>query len=250
MLILIFVSLQACCRAQKPRIPKIRKSTKSPTPGWPLKIRKHYGKITLATGKYGCTEVWVYPAECGEQLGTDPSKIGSSKSLVLKSFSGEGTLWDSSLPVSLTLWDTPALFTPPLPLPQLQKWPISGNFWAVFGICSVYFFSDFRGPARGRGFVFFSYFRDSGVLGLCEKAGPQDHNSRCENSMEWTFATKFTSDCDLMHSAPQFGFGKRGLLERGLFRKVHLLEVLENLEILEIWRTPRLWKTKENPTIF
>ena len=59
----------------------------------------------------------VYPAECGEQLGTDPSKIGSSKSLVLKSFSGEGTLWDSSLPVSLTLWDTPALFTPPLPLP-------------------------------------------------------------------------------------------------------------------------------------
>ena len=60
----------------------------------------------------------MYPTECGEQLGTDPSKIGSSKSLVLKSFSGEGTLWDSSLPVSLTLWDTPALFTPPLPLPQ------------------------------------------------------------------------------------------------------------------------------------
>ena len=72
----------------------------------------------LATGKYGCTEVRVYPTECGEQLGTDPSKIGSSKSLVLKSFSGEGTLWDSSLPVSLTLWDTPALSTPPLPLPR------------------------------------------------------------------------------------------------------------------------------------
>ena len=62
----------------------------------------------------------MYPTECGEQLGTDPSKIGSSKSLVLKSFSGEGTLWDSSLPVSLTLWDTPALFTPPLPLPKLH----------------------------------------------------------------------------------------------------------------------------------
>ena len=74
--------------------------------------------LSLVTGKYGCTEVRVYPAECGEQLGTDPSKIGSSKSLVLKGFSGEGTLWDSSLPVSLTLWDTPALFTPPLPLPQ------------------------------------------------------------------------------------------------------------------------------------
>ena len=71
----------------------------------------------LATGKYRWTEVRVYPAECGEQLGTDPSKIGSSKSVVLKSFSGEATLWDSSLPVSLTLWDTPALFTPPLPLP-------------------------------------------------------------------------------------------------------------------------------------
>ena len=62
----------------------------------------------------------MYPTECGEQLGTDPSKIGSSKSLVLKSFSVEGTLWDSSLPVSLTLWDTPALFTPPLPLPQFE----------------------------------------------------------------------------------------------------------------------------------
>ena len=75
----------------------------------------------LATGKYGCTEVRVYPAECGEQLRTDPSKIGSSKSLVLKSFSGEGTLWDSSLPVSLTLWDTPAFFTPPLPLPHKTR---------------------------------------------------------------------------------------------------------------------------------
>ena len=65
-------------------------------------------------------EVRVYPAECGEQLGRDPSKIGCSKSLVLKGFSREGTLWDSSPPVSLTLWDAPALFTPPLPLPQLK----------------------------------------------------------------------------------------------------------------------------------
>ena len=30
------------------------------------------------------------------------------------------TFWDSSLLVSLTLWDTPVLFTPPLPLPQNQ----------------------------------------------------------------------------------------------------------------------------------
>ena len=33
-------------------------------------------------------------------------------------FSGEGTLWDSSLPVSLSLWDTPALFTPHFPSPK------------------------------------------------------------------------------------------------------------------------------------
>ena len=26
----------------------------------------------LATGKYGCTEIRVYPAECGEQMGRDP----------------------------------------------------------------------------------------------------------------------------------------------------------------------------------
>ena len=63
----------------------------------------------------------MYPAECGEQLGRDPSKFGSSNSLVLKSFSREGTLWDSSLLVTLTLWDTPVLFTPPLPLPQVFR---------------------------------------------------------------------------------------------------------------------------------
>ena len=58
----------------------------------------------------------MYPAEWGEQLGRDPSKNGRSKSLVLKSFFGEGTLWDWSLPVALALWNTPALCTPPLPL--------------------------------------------------------------------------------------------------------------------------------------
>ena len=34
-------------------------------------------------------------------LGEIPQKIGAPKSLVLKSFLGEGTLWDLSLPVSL-----------------------------------------------------------------------------------------------------------------------------------------------------
>ena len=52
----------------------------------------------------------------------DPSKNGSSKSLVLKSGSGEGTLWDSSLPISLTVLDAPVLCTPPLPLSQLYLW--------------------------------------------------------------------------------------------------------------------------------
>ena len=42
--------------------------------------------VCLATGKYGCRKVRVYPAECGEQLGRDLSKNGSSKSLVLKIF--------------------------------------------------------------------------------------------------------------------------------------------------------------------
>ena len=64
----------------------------------------------------GCREVRVYPAECGEQLGRHLSKYGSSRSLVLKSLGGgEGTPWDSSLFVALTLWDTPVLSTPPLP---------------------------------------------------------------------------------------------------------------------------------------
>ena len=38
---------------------------------------------------------------------------------------------------------------------------------------------------------------------------------------------------------PLLGFGKKGFFwKRGLFGKVHFLEVLENLEILEILETP------------
>ena len=41
-----------------------------------------------------------------------------------KSFSGRRTLWDSSLLVALTLWDTPVLCTPPLPSPEISlSWP-------------------------------------------------------------------------------------------------------------------------------
>ena len=39
----------------------------------------------------------MHAGKCGEQLGRDPSKNGSSRPLVLKGFSGEETLWDSSL---------------------------------------------------------------------------------------------------------------------------------------------------------
>ena len=71
----------------------------------------------LATGKYGCRKVRVYPTECGEQLGRDPKKIWELQISYFEEFSGvERTFWDLSLLVSLTLWDTPVLFTPPLPL--------------------------------------------------------------------------------------------------------------------------------------
>ena len=41
-------------------------------------------------------EVAIYPAECGQQLGRDPSRDGSSEFLVLRCFSGEGTLWSGA----------------------------------------------------------------------------------------------------------------------------------------------------------
>ena len=44
----------------------------------------------------------------------------------------------------------------------------------------------------------------------------------------------------------QLGFGKRGLLEKGFFRKVHFLEILENLEILEVLEILEILQTVEN----
>ena len=41
-----------------------------------------------------------------------------------------------------------------------------------------------------------------------------------------------------------FGFGKRGLLEKGSFQKSPILEILENLEILEILENPRTVENK------
>ena len=86
------------------------------------KLQQHYhyyGAVILATGKYRCGKVRVYPAECGEQLGKEiPKKKGAPNPLFLKSFSEERTLWDSSLPVILTLWDTSVLRAPALLLSQ------------------------------------------------------------------------------------------------------------------------------------
>ena len=81
--------------------------------------------------KFGHGEVWVlagmgaFHEQCSRQLRTDPWGNGSSKSLVLKSFAGEGTSCDSSVPVSLTLEDTLVVCTTPLPSPlnmiKIQK---------------------------------------------------------------------------------------------------------------------------------
>ena len=84
-----------------------------------LPRRKLRQEMLWSRGSTGVQRYGCIPRSAVNNFGTDPSNIGSSKSLVLKSFSGEGTLWDSSLPVSRTLWDTPAPFTPPLPLPQM-----------------------------------------------------------------------------------------------------------------------------------
>ena len=67
----------------------------------------------MAMGKYGHRSVLVLPAECSQQLGRAPSKRQSSESLVLRVVSQDGTLCDSSLPVSLTLSDAPHPYFPP-----------------------------------------------------------------------------------------------------------------------------------------
>ena len=72
------------------------------------------------------------------------SQKGSSKSLVLKSFSGERTLWDSSLLVTLTLWDTPVLFYAPLPLSQ--KWHCTTPFGFINRILGEFLCEKFNFP--------------------------------------------------------------------------------------------------------
>ena len=91
---------------------------------------KHFGADirdpnvqTSMTWPRGSTSVerhgYTYPTECSQQLWRDPTKNRSSKSFGLKRSSEEGTPWDSSLLVSLTLcWDAPVLCSPALPLSQ------------------------------------------------------------------------------------------------------------------------------------
>ena len=80
-------------------------------------------------GKYGCRKVRVYPTECGEQFGRDPSKHGSSKSFVLERLPGRRNtlgLIPSSHPHSLGYACT--LYAPTSPLLNVT--------WSVF-TCSV-----------------------------------------------------------------------------------------------------------------
>ena len=76
----------------------------------------------LATGKYGCTEVRVFRGTGVSRRVRQTHWERSLKNCELQiscfeEFWVERTFWDSSLLVSLTLWDTLVLFTPPLPVP-------------------------------------------------------------------------------------------------------------------------------------
>ena len=76
------------------------------------------GARKLATGSTGVQRYRCIPRSAANNLGEIPKNLGAPNLLFLKSFRVERTFWDSSLLVSLTLWDTPVLFTPPLPLPK------------------------------------------------------------------------------------------------------------------------------------
>ena len=90
-------------------------------------------------------------------------------------FSGEGTLWDSSLPVSLTLWDTPALLRPHFPSPNFCSFWDFPDFSGTFPICS--------GIVRG-----FSRFVPFLFLGLL-RAPTRNSPERVCNAI-WTFPEK------------------------------------------------------------
>ena len=104
------------CRTYQLHFPP--KTLKLRTPKSEIRIGRE-----LATRKDGCTEVRVYTAECGEQLGRDLSKNGSSKSLIFEEFFffwGGNTL--GLVPASLphTLGYACTFYTPTTPPPRSE----------------------------------------------------------------------------------------------------------------------------------
>ena len=61
--------------------------------------------------------------------------------------------------------------------------------------------------------------------------------ARYEKYRCWASKAICDSNRESQITSDLIGFGKRGLLEKGLFRKVHFRESLENLEILEKFLT-------------
>ena len=65
-------------------------------------------------------ESWPQGSTGVQRYGCTHSKVGSSKSLVLKSFSGEVTHWDSSASLPLTLGCACTSYTPTFPPPTMR----------------------------------------------------------------------------------------------------------------------------------
>ena len=81
-------------------------------------------------------------------VGEIPQKWGSSTSLVLTGFSGEGTLWASFLLVALTHRDAPVLCTPLLPRLVAQTLHHLCRATLVTPDCVAFFALRFRNLAR------------------------------------------------------------------------------------------------------
>ena len=88
-----------------------------PTP-FPYPLFRHVDSwLRGSTGvqRYGCIR-----RSGDNNLREIPQRLGAPKFLVLTSSSGEGTLWGSSLLVTLALWDTLVLLRPHFPSPNLD----------------------------------------------------------------------------------------------------------------------------------
>ena len=100
-------------------------------------------KQLCSRGSTGVERCGCIPQSAANNLGEIPQKMGAPIPLFLKSFSGERTLWDSSLLVTLTLWDTLVLFAHPLPLSQncvqflspYKKWDNCFGFLSRVQVC-------------------------------------------------------------------------------------------------------------------